>query len=209
MTLKGIVPLTKVFPKIRFECHKCHSNIPYFRLIHKYSDCYDAVCPSCGEKYLFTDASIKTSPYETPSGHLWLSYSPNETNPYYRYHICINCGADSESEAGDTTYTSPRANEKCQPMSSKQPASVPVSELPVDKWALASLILSLLSLCSGALAGVPAIVIGFIALRNIDESGKRFKGKGFAWTGIVLGFITSALSICLVLVALLSDVSTR
>lgn len=43
--------------------------------------------------------------------------------------------------------------------------------------------------CCGFLTGVPAIFVGAQALRDIEASGGRLKGKGTAWLGIVLGVI--------------------
>lgn len=91
----------------------------------------------------------------------------------------------------------------------QSPIHAAVPEPSINKWALASFILSLVSLCGGIVTGIPAIVLGFIALRKIDESGGQTKGKGFAWAGIVVGFVLAATFTCLVLVALLSDMSAR
>jgi hypothetical protein len=44
-------------------------------------------------------------------------------------------------------------------------------------------------LCCGFLTGIPAIWVGFRALRDIDASDGRLRGRGSAIAGIVLGVI--------------------
>jgi hypothetical protein len=46
-------------------------------------------------------------------------------------------------------------------------------------------------LCCGFLAGIPAIWVGLRALRDIDASDGRLRGRGTAKVGIVLGVIGS------------------
>ncbi len=90
-----------------------------------------------------------------------------------------------------------------------RPIHTPIPNPPVNNWALASFILSLLSPCGGIITGIPAIITGIIALRNIGKTERQTRNKGLAWTGIVLGSIISALTTCFVLAALLPDMSTR
>ena len=55
-----------------------------------------------------------------------------------------------------------------------------------------ALLLGLTSLfCCGFLTGIPAIWIGLRALRDIDASNGRLRGRGTAIAGIVLGVIGS------------------
>jgi hypothetical protein len=66
--------------------------------------------------------------------------------------------------------------------------------------AVAALVLGLLSLCVlGILAGLPAIILGFMGLRDIDRGRGRLGGKGMAITGLVLGFISVLTSLLLLL----------
>lgn len=85
----------------------------------------------------------------------------------------------------------------------------PMRKVPINNWALVSFLLSLFSLCGGILTGIPAIVLGFIALRKIGNSGGQTRGKELAWAGIVVGFILATISTCLVIAALLSDISAQ
>jgi hypothetical protein len=43
--------------------------------------------------------------------------------------------------------------------------------------------------CCGLLAGIPAVYVGARALSDIGASRGRLKGRGLAWTGIVLGVL--------------------
>ena len=53
-----------------------------------------------------------------------------------------------------------------------------------------ALLLGLASvLCCGFLTGIPAIWVGLRALRDIDASDGRLRGRGTAKAGIVLGVI--------------------
>jgi hypothetical protein len=54
--------------------------------------------------------------------------------------------------------------------------------------------LGLLSFLVSILAGVPAIINGFLDLREIRQSGGRLQGKHLATSGIVLGFLGSLAS---------------
>ena len=55
--------------------------------------------------------------------------------------------------------------------------------------AVASLVLGVLSLLCSLLSGLPAIVLGVIALVDIGRSEGRKKGKGLAITGVVAGLL--------------------
>lgn len=55
--------------------------------------------------------------------------------------------------------------------------------------ATASLVLGVLSFCFSALAGIPAIILGVMALSTASRSRGRVGGQGLAIAGIVLGCI--------------------
>ncbi len=70
----------------------------------------------------------------------------------------------------------------------------PGMEPPTDGKATASLVLGILSVtCLGLLAGIPAIVLGHISRKNIQQSMGRLKGDGMATAGLVMGYISVAL----------------
>jgi hypothetical protein len=59
--------------------------------------------------------------------------------------------------------------------------------------AITSLLLGLCSVFLGILTGIPAILLGIIALRQINRSGGRLRGEGVALAGICSGVIISLL----------------
>jgi hypothetical protein len=59
-----------------------------------------------------------------------------------------------------------------------------------------SMILGILSLvCCGLLAGIPALILGNSAQKEIAASGGAQSGEGMAKAGVILGWISIALSI--------------
>ncbi len=62
-----------------------------------------------------------------------------------------------------------------------------------DGKAIASIALGAASVvtCTGALAGVPAIILGAIALREINRPESQVEGRGLAIGGIVIGAIST------------------
>ena len=71
--------------------------------------------------------------------------------------------------------------------------------------AIASLILGLLSFCALIFTGIPAIILGFMALSDIKKSGGRVVGQFPAIAGLVLGFLSlvTTLTVGLILPAML------
>jgi hypothetical protein len=65
--------------------------------------------------------------------------------------------------------------------------------------ATTSLILGLLSPFCSLFAGIPAIILGSLALKDVKRSRGRLQGQGLAITGIVLGSVGSLLSLLLVI----------
>jgi prepilin-type processing-associated H-X9-DG protein len=55
--------------------------------------------------------------------------------------------------------------------------------------AVASLVLGVLSFCALLLAGIPAIILAFLALGDVKKGRGRVKGQGLAITGLVLGIV--------------------
>ena len=69
-----------------------------------------------------------------------------------------------------------------------------------ESKAVISLVLGLLSMgCIGPIAGIPAIVLGSIARRDIDRSNGQLGGRAIAAGGIVSGLFGTGLGVVLVL----------
>jgi len=65
----------------------------------------------------------------------------------------------------------------------------------LDSRARMALTLGLISLVFGVLTGIPAIWVGQRALRHINAADGTLKGRWAAWTGIVLGCVSVAITI--------------
>jgi hypothetical protein len=65
--------------------------------------------------------------------------------------------------------------------------------------AVASLVLGILSLFCNVLAGLPALILGLLAMRDIGRSRGRLSGQGLALAGIVTACVCTLLS-CLMFV---------
>ncbi len=62
--------------------------------------------------------------------------------------------------------------------------------------AIVSLVTGILGIvCCGAIAGIPAIITGYIAKNNIDSNPEQYTGRGFALAGMILGAIGSLFTI--------------
>lgn len=70
-----------------------------------------------------------------------------------------------------------------------------------DGFAIAALVLGILSLITGVLLGILAIVFGVIAKRRIEEN-PSLGGEGMAKAGLIMGIISCALTVLLILVAI-------
>ncbi len=70
-----------------------------------------------------------------------------------------------------------------------------------DGKAIASLVLGILSIvgCFGALAGIPAIILGFMSRRDIARSGGTMGGDGLALGGIITGILSTLLTVVTVI----------
>jgi hypothetical protein len=65
-----------------------------------------------------------------------------------------------------------------------------------NQKALWSMILGILSLvCCGLLAGIPALILGNTAQKEIAAAGGAQSGEGMAKAGVILGWISIALSV--------------
>jgi hypothetical protein len=71
---------------------------------------------------------------------------------------------------------------------------------PTNTSAVVALVLGVLGLTTCyALSGIPAIILGRRAQREIDDSGGAQGGRAMATTGLVLGVIATALTTVIVL----------
>jgi len=77
---------------------------------------------------------------------------------------------------------------RSQGMTPPLPAPVPVAKTSAQ--AVWSLVLGILSItCLWLLGSIPAIILGILAVKNIDRSGGTLKGRGIGVAGIVTGSV--------------------
>lgn len=65
---------------------------------------------------------------------------------------------------------------------------------PTNKYAISSFLLSLAGLFFAVLTAVPGIILGHIALKQINNNGYE-SGKGFAIAGLVIGYVIVGFSL--------------
>ena len=105
--------------------------------------------------------------------------------------FCIRCGHENPAEGNVCTNCGQPLTAQAARFPGEAPsAAAPAGEARTDGKATASLVLGLLSLVCGLLAGIPAIILGHISLSNIKKSGGRLKGEGIALAGLIMGYIS-------------------
>ncbi len=108
---------------------------------------------------------------------------------------CPKCGKENPHDA-----------QICQSCSAVLTQTSVTAEHPIVKTsrlAIASLILGILSLFTCGITAIPAVILGIIALVQIEKSGGRVIGKGFAVVGIVVPVVVFFLMMGILMPALL------
>lgn len=76
--------------------------------------------------------------------------------------------------------------------------------------AIVSLVTGILSLClCGAIAGIPAIITGYMAKNNADTNPAEYGGRGMALAGMILGGISVVFTALYIIFIIISAVSNR
>ena len=80
--------------------------------------------------------------------------------------------------------------------------------LPTDAMAIASLVLSIAGLFSCLIfLGIPAVILGYVAKKNIRESGDTIGGDPFATAGLIIGWIEIGLMVFLIVLFIIAVIS--
>jgi len=73
------------------------------------------------------------------------------------------------------------------------------AKAPIDGKAVASLVLGVLALLGlGPIAGIPAVILGHVALRRTNRPSPARSGRGLSIAGLVLGYVATTLTLILV-----------
>lgn len=75
--------------------------------------------------------------------------------------------------------------------------------------AIASLVLGICGFFIPVVCSLLAIIFGFIALSKIKENTQKYKGRGLAVAGIVLGFVFFGLIFLILLLVFIRGVFSR
>jgi hypothetical protein len=129
--------------------------------------------------------------------------------------VCEACNyTGTKSEFIKNINRCPRCNTHVEiPGSSQEDLSrrsAPVRpNLPKNNKAVIAGVLAFVSLCGGGIfAGIPAIIMGVLALREIKESPTPLAGKGQAWAGILCGAFGLTLAACVILLMILGSIGS-
>lgn len=78
-----------------------------------------------------------------------------------------------------------------------------------NQKALWAMILGILSIaCCGILAGIPALILGNSAKKEIAASGGAQKGDGMAKAGVILGIVSIVITVLYIIVFTTTDIFT-
>lgn len=116
--------------------------------------------------------------------------------------LSAGLGAAPVAAAPMQTAPPPVQNwESNEPMQNQQFTPPSASAAPNQTMAIVSLVLGVLSIiCCGFLAGVPAVIVGFMARSKANSNPAEFGGAGLALGGIITGIIGTILGIILLIV---------
>lgn len=111
--------------------------------------------------------------------------------------FCPKCGAN----VADNAAVCSQCGTSMMPQTPSQSYGQPLPEIPTDGKAKASMIFGILSLvCFGILAGIPAVILGHMSRSNIRKSMGRLKGDGMALAGLIMGYISVAYTIAVIMI---------
>lgn len=90
------------------------------------------------------------------------------------------------------------------------PVTIPARTVPSQGMAIASMIVGIAGIlgagCFGPVPGIVALVLGLVALSQIKKSPDKYGGKPFATAGVIIGSLTIAFYVLLLLWFILAAV---
>jgi hypothetical protein len=104
---------------------------------------------------------------------------------------CSHCGRRLQDQAADA---SPSSSSAAPTVGGAAPSAVEVFIPYKNSSALTAYYLGIFSLVCGLFLGIPALILGIRGLRYADLH-REARGKAHAWTGIILGSLTTVASL--------------
>ena len=115
---------------------------------------------------------------------------------------CTNCGRPLQ----EGTYACPYCTPNFAPTYIPPGSGYYVSAPQTSGLAIASIVVGILSVCCCNLLGILAIILGLVAISQINKSGGRITGKGLATGGIVIGGLSMLLMVLYLILQLINIV---
>ncbi len=103
---------------------------------------------------------------------------------------CVQCGQEKPAEGTTCSKCGQPLMAPAHPAVAPASPAAPAGEAQTAGKAKASLVLGLFSLIF-CVAGIPAIILGHMALSEIKKSAGRLKGDGMALAGLIMGYFTT------------------
>jgi len=91
---------------------------------------------------------------------------------------CPKCGKENPDDA--------QICQSCSALLAQAPLTVEHPIVKTSGLAIAALVLGILSVFTCGITAIPAVILGIISIVQIDKSGGRLTGRGFAVVGIVV-----------------------
>lgn len=201
----GCAKIGNIIPGMTCHCMACGGGIYNQYMTFSFRDVPMLVCGTCADnirseqdsgKTRLRDAVKKSSDDFLRAGRLDPSNKFVQKQIEQARELCATVGVPF-----------PSAPKEKKPKVSKSSAAAPPAATAVQatgvcraaKWSL-GLGIAALWPC-GLFAAIPAVICGHKALKQIAESGGSLRGQGRAKTGLVLGYLSIALFIILIVVA--------
>lgn len=83
----------------------------------------------------------------------------------------------------------------------------PRQAAPTNGLAIASLVSSIAGFFCGV-GYIVGIVFGFIAMKQIDESGGTQGGRGLALAGVIIGFVSIGIGVLVLIIVLIASAAS-
>ncbi len=83
----------------------------------------------------------------------------------------------------------------------------PDQTIPTVAMILGILSLAMVCCYGGLWLGLPAAILGFVGMKNVDKDGELYGGRGMAIAGVVMGIITFIFSVIHILLIIFSVIA--